>query len=91
MGGAYIAVYVCATREASAVSWLRTKQCRSFAAMKIAGAFIENTRLSSYEAIFMHGGEPKDHEIFAQNDRLQPDRACLGKLRHRPPRPPLKA
>jgi hypothetical protein len=36
--------------------------------MKITAAFIENTRLSSYEAIFMHGGEPKDHEIFAQND-----------------------
>jgi hypothetical protein len=27
--------------------------------MKIAATFIENTRLSSYEAIFMHGGEPK--------------------------------
>jgi hypothetical protein len=21
--------------------------------------------------IFMHGGEPKDHEVFAQNDRLE--------------------
>ena len=33
--------------------------------MKMAGAFIEHTRLSSYEAIFMHGGEPKDHEVSA--------------------------
>jgi hypothetical protein len=22
-------------------------------------------------SIFMHGGEPQDHEVFAQNDRLE--------------------
>jgi hypothetical protein len=36
--------------------------------MKMAEAFIEGKRLNSKYAIFMHGGEPKDHEICAQDD-----------------------
>jgi hypothetical protein len=35
--------------------------------MKIAKGPIENKGLSSNRAIFMQGGEPKDHGIFAQD------------------------
>jgi hypothetical protein len=36
--------------------------------MKIAGPFIGNKGVSLNQAIFMHSGEPKAHEIFAQDD-----------------------
>jgi hypothetical protein len=36
--------------------------------MKIAGARTENKGLISKEAIFMHSGEPKAHDICAQDD-----------------------
>jgi hypothetical protein len=38
-------------------------------AMKMATGPVESKGLRSDEAIFMRSGEPKDHEIFAQDDR----------------------
>jgi hypothetical protein len=45
--------------------------------MKIAKDSVESKGLSFNEAIFMRGGEPKDHGICAQNDkrRARNDRA----------------
>jgi hypothetical protein len=51
-------------------------RARFLAAMKIAAVAIENKGLISNKAIFMHGGEPKDHDIFARNDRLEGVSAC---------------
>jgi len=36
------------------------------------GSFCWKYRSYLQRAIFMHSGEPKDHEVFAQNDMLTP-------------------